>query len=275
MKIKIKSIAKINFGLRILNKRSDGMHNLHTLFLPLDDLYDELSFERSDKSSYHSNIDSLCFDNDNLIYKAHRLLEEKSGKSLPVKIELNKNIPIGGGLGGGSSNAAVTLIALNKLFELNVDSKRLKEIALTLGADVPFFLYGKAAIGTSLGETLEPFDFPTGFTIAVVNPGVHVSTAEAFSEIIPINERLPFDKIIKNGKIDFDFCRNNIVNDFEKSVFSKFPEIEKIKNSFYSHGAVFSLMSGTGSTVYGFFTKREKAFESLTNFPDNYFKRII
>jgi len=271
MALKLKSIAKINFGLRILNKRPDGMHNLHTLFLPLNNLYDELTFDKSNETSFISNIDSLIYDNNNLIFKAHKLLENESGLNLPVRIKLEKNIPIGGGLGGGSSNAATTLIALNKLFELNVSPERLKELALSLGADVPFFLFGKPAIGTSLGEVLQPFPFPDEFTIAIVNPNIHVSTAEAFAKIIPNNKLLPFENIFYNDKIDFDFCGKEIVNDFEVSVFAEHSEIENIKSEFYSAGAEFALMSGTGSTVYGFFSDKQKAENSLKRFPDNYF----
>jgi len=275
MEIKIRSIAKINFGLRILRKRKDGMHDLHTLFLPLNNLYDELIFEQASDKSFVSNINYLNLDSNNLIIKAINLLEKETNRTLPVKITLAKNIPIGGGLGGGSSNAAFTLSAINKLFNLDMPSEKLAELALSLGADVPFFLVGKPAIGTSLGEVLKPFDFPTGFTIAVVNPGIHVSTADAFSKIIPINEPLPFEKIIKNGEIDFEFCKKNIVNDFESTVFKRHQKIEKIKKEFYLREAEFSLMSGTGSTVYAFFTNAKNAEDSLKGFPDNYFKFVV
>lgn len=270
-KISVKSIAKINFGLRILSKREDGFHNLQTLFLPIKGLYDNISFEKSEKLNFNSNI-SLLNDDSNLIIKAVQLLGNKLGQKLNVKIDLLKQIPIGAGLGGGSSNAASTLLALNKLFNLNLSNNELIIFALKLGSDVPFFINPIHSIATSRGEVLNAIDLNLNKYILLVNPGIHISTKEAFSNIKNITSfKTDYKGILLNGSIDFAKAKNVIFNDFEDYVFCKFPEIAAIKETLIKNGAIFAQMSGTGSTVYGIFDNFETGNSAAELFPKNYF----
>lgn len=269
--LKIKSIAKINFGLRVLSKREDGFHNLQTLFLPISKLYDNISFEKSEELSFNSNV-SLLNDESNLIIKAVRLLENKFCKKLNVKIDLLKQIPIGAGLGGGSSNAASTLLALNKLFDLRLSSAQLSEFALELGSDVPFFINPIPLVGTSRGEILTPLNLNLNNYILLVNPGIHVSTKEAFCNINNYsNDDFSYNQILVNESIDFKKANKLIKNDFEEYVFHKFPGIKNLKNILYKNGALFAQMSGTGSTVYGIFETLEMANNTAKLFPKRYF----
>ena len=259
----IRAHAKINIGLNIISKRDDGFHNLETIFYPIYDLYDELIFE-------DSNNFQLISDHhfDNIIVKTVHLLKKHTKRNISIKITLKKNIPIGAGLGGGSSDAAAVLKTLNNLYELNLEENRLKEIALELGSDVPFFLKDKPSIGKSRGEDLTLVDLNIDHPILLVNPGINISTKEAFSQIIPSRSELDYNNIVN---IPIDEYHKFIVNDFEKTIFQTYPEINKIKESLYSGGALFASMSGTGSTVFGIFRNITDAENISKQFPNNYF----
>ena len=183
--LEIKAPAKINLGLFILSKREDGFHNLSTLFYPVCDLFDKINFRKSHFPFFACTGINADNDEDNLVVRARKLLEQHTGKSLNVEINLEKHIPVGGGLGGGSSDAATTLVSLNELFSLNISPTELCELALRLGSDVPFFLKAKPAIGSSRGEILEEIDLQIDDYIVIVNPRIHVSTKEAFTGIVP------------------------------------------------------------------------------------------
>jgi 4-diphosphocytidyl-2-C-methyl-D-erythritol kinase len=270
--IEIKAPAKINIGLNIVKKRDDGFHNLETFFYPINDLFDELTFERSDKFSFEMKETSIKYQDklqSNLVVKAKNILEEKTGKKLTAKITLKKNIPIGAGLGGGSSDAASTLICLNEMFNLKIKNEQMIEIALKLGSDVPFFLKAKPAVGKSRGEILSIKEFSVPYYILLVNPGIHVSTKEAFASINPVKSNINYDDTFKDFN-SFWLHHNNVRNDFENYVFSKHPEIKQIKELLNENGSLFSLMSGSGSTVYGFFESFEQALHTKQLFPVNY-----
>ncbi len=273
-KLTLNSPAKINIGLSIVSKRDDGFHNLETFFYPIYDLHDKIIFEFSNNYIFDSNNRSLVQDPDNLVSRAHSLLEEFANKKIPIKITLVKNIPIGAGLGGGSSNAASTLVGINEMFNLGIKEKELMKLALQLGSDVPFFIKSKPAIGKSRGEILTQCNTYFENTIVIVNPGIHVSTKEAFTNIKPKASEFNYDYFLEREKIDYDFLRKNISNDFEKYIFIKYNEIESIKNLFYENGALFSLMSGTGSTVYGIMKDEKDAEKVLKELPGYYFKFI-
>jgi 4-diphosphocytidyl-2-C-methyl-D-erythritol kinase len=273
-KLTLNSPAKINIGLNIVSKRNDGFHNLETFFYPIYDLHDKLIFEFSNNYIFDSNNTDLVKDPDNLISKAHTLLEEFTKKKIPVKITLIKNIPIGAGLGGGSSNAASTLVGINEMFKLGINENDLLELALQLGSDVPFFIKAKPAIGKSRGEILTQCNTYFEEIIVIVNPGIHVSTKEAFKYIKPKSPEFDYNYFLDREKIDYEYIRNNVSNDFEENIFSSYPEIENIKNIFFENGALFSMMSGTGSTVYGIMKNEEDAEKVLNELPDNYFKFI-
>ena len=259
----IRAHAKINIGLNIVSKRDDDFHNLETIFYPIYDLYDELIFEDSNKFQFISDQQF-----DNIIVKVADLLEKHTKRKISIKITLKKNIPIGAGLGGGSSDAAAVLKTLNDLYELNLSEIKMREIALELGSDVPFFLKGKPAIGKSRGEDLSLLDLNIEYPILLVNPGINISTKEAFSQIIPRPSEFDYNNIFN---IPIDEYHKFIVNDFEKSIFQKHNEIENIKMSLYSGGALFASMSGTGSTVYGIFKNIADAKNISKQFPNNYF----
>ena len=269
--IEIKAPAKINIGLSILSKRVDGFHNLSTLFYPISDLFDVLMFEQANQFEFYCDSDLVPRDNSNLVVKAKNILEEVTGKILKVKIELQKNIPSQAGLGGGSSDAAATLISLNEMFKLNLNYDKLIELSLQLGSDVPFFIKSKPAIGSSRGETLDYVDLEIYEPILIVNPGINISTKEAFQNVSPKNDQFDLHSVIKDGKLDYEIMKRNLKNDFENYVFNKYPEIEGIKKQFDNDGAIFSLLSGSGSTVYGIFPNIKLAEIAKSKIPEKYF----
>lgn len=257
MKIKKNAIAKINLGLEVLNKRADNYHNLNTVFYSLHNLYDEIIFERNDneKVNIQSNIPELD-GKDNLIYTAIRKIERKVKKKIGLNITLTKNIPMGAGLGGGSSDAACTINAVDQIYELGLSYNEKLILAQAVGSDVPFFLQDGAAIGRSRGETLTYFDYTIPYQIVIISPKIHVSTPTAYAELdrdsSPRN-MVDFKQILDKSKDNPSLMKSMIFNDFEKPIFTKYPDIKEIKLNMYREGAIFSLMSGSGSSVFGFF----------------------
>lgn len=267
--IEIKAYAKINLGLNIVSKRQDGYHNLNTVFYPLTELYDILEFKLSDKFMF--NCDNDFISKDNLVIKAKNILERIIGNTLNVSIKLHKSIPIGAGLGGGSSDAAATLISLNELFNIGLKYEQLLDLALQLGSDVPFFIKAKPAFGKSRGEILEMIPLDIQHPILIVNPGIHISTKDAFLNITPKENQIDLKSIFSSENLDFDLIRNKVTNDFENYVFQKYPEVAEIKRVMYSNKALFALMSGSGSTVYGIFQNIKQAQSVIEKMPKNYF----
>ena len=269
-KIELNSISKINIGLNILNKRDDGYHNLQTIFYPLL-LTDRLTFEKSDKTTFES--DSLELNNlkSNLIVDAKNLLEKHVKSKLNVRINIEKKIPIGGGLGGGSSNAASTLKALNALFNLKLSPKELSLLALQLGSDIPFFLNPVPCFATSRGEIIKRLQLSISFPILIINPGIHISTKWAFQQLKIKSSSNDLYKIISKSLITLDDIKNYATNDFEEIVFKHFPLLKEIKEKLYLFGAEFALMTGTGSTIYGIFTNLQKARWAKENFQTKFF----
>jgi len=272
--IEIKAPAKINFGLNIVCKRDDGFHNLETLFYPINDLFDILTFTLSDNFEFECNHGLLQIETDNLVVKAVKLLEDKFKRKLNVKITLDKRIPVGAGLGGGSSDAATVLVCLNEMFKLKLKYDELLKLALGLGSDVPFFIKPFPSVGKSRGEILKPIEFDIPLPILIVNPGIHISTKEAFQNIKPKDS--VFDYTFLNSRKEFNWSNLTqvITNDFEEYIFSVYPEVGNIKKEMLNAGALFSLMSGTGSTVYGIFKDVESADKVKCKFPEHYFKFI-
>ncbi|WP_372775433.1 4-(cytidine 5'-diphospho)-2-C-methyl-D-erythritol kinase [Mangrovibacterium sp.] len=258
-------IAKINIGLLVTEKRPDGFHNLETIFYPIQ-MQDVLEVVEADEFQFNQSGLALDGDpGDNLVVKAYQLL--KRDYQIPaVSIHLHKNIPSGAGLGGGSSDAAYMLRLLNQLFNLKISADKLKEYALQLGSDCPFFLHGKPVYATGRGEIME--DIPVElkeYYLILVKPPVHVSTALAYQSISPQKPRLSL-----KGLVGFSVgkWRGNILNHFEKYVFQEHPEVGQIKKTLYDQGAAFALMSGSGSAVYGLFRSEKKGIENY--FPADY-----
>ena len=267
----VKAPAKINLGLNIISKRDDGFHNLETIFYPIEDLFDVLIFEKSQKSGFSSNIKISDSPSGNLILKAKKKLQELAGKELSVKIDLKKSIPLGAGLGGGSSDAANTLIALNEMFNLNIPAYKIRSIALELGSDVPFFLNPVPSFAESRGELLIPLNMQIDFPILLVNPNIHISTKEAFQNVVPDEKHIDYLLISALSKKDFIRLNNLLKNDFEKYVLKKYPVIGNIKKQLLESGAFFSLLSGTGSTVYGIFENINDAKNAKELFEKRFF----
>lgn len=257
----VQSPAKINIGLNIINKRDDGFHNLETIFYPIN-LFDEIRFSKSDKFTFNSNDENLNKEKTNLIIRAKELLENEFVTQLPVIIYLKKNIPIGAGLGGGSSNAASTLLSLTKLFNLELSKKNIMDLAIKLGSDVPFFLNPVPSFAESRGEKLFPINFRIKKYLLIVNPGIHIATKWAFSLITPKQSHICLKSLIDIPNIKIEDVMSIATNDFEEIVFKHYPEIKKIKEKMLYFGAKYSMMTGTGSTVWAMFDDEEAAYHT-------------
>lgn len=258
----VKSPAKINIGLRVLSKRSDGYHNIETIFYPLK-VYDDIKIKIEKLVDAKRNIISVktssnqdLNDKKNICHKAAEIFFDtyKANGKYKINISIKKNIPMGAGLGGGSSNAATILKVLAKHFKEN-NTTLLYRIALKLGSDVPFFLLCRSAYATGRGEILEPLkNFKIKYKILLVNPNIHVSTSRAYEQLRVSGSKL---QILNNIKIFNPNDKRLMINDFEMAVFKKYPVIEKIKYEMFKQGAIYALMSGSGSTVFGLFTYKK------------------
>ena len=268
-KVEIKAPAKINIGLNIVSKRADGFHNIETIFYPIS-LFDNILFEKADSDSFSCNNTSLGKERNNLIIKAKEVLEEEFRTKFPLKIVLEKNIPIGAGMGGGSSDAASALHSINILYDLNLSKEQLNNYALRLGSDVPFFLDPRPSFASGRGEILNVLDFTIDFPILIVNPGIHISTKWAFDNIKPRDPYLHLNHIFQQ-KIIFANLQDIITNDFEEVVFYKYPEIAQIKKDLLSREALVSMLTGSGSTVFGIFDNETKALAAESYFHQKYF----
>jgi len=269
-KLVVESPAKLNLGLNIVRKRDDGYHDLETIFIPIS-LSDKIIFSKSNELNLQTNSDLLNKLDDNLILRAIKLLEEYSGKKILLNIIIEKNIPIGGGLGGGSSDAASTLKTVNKLFDLRLNFLKLSELALQLGSDVPFFLNPVPSYAESRGEILFPLSVELPYPILIVNPLIKIDTASAFKKIKPLIPKRNLRKVIQENAFDFSNLKEFVTNDFEEVIFAEYSILKKIKDELFKQGAEFALMSGTGSTLYGIFTNLQKALWAEDNFRQNYF----
>lgn len=244
--------AKINLGLLVTEKRTDGYHNIETVFCPIK-LYDVVEITAAERMTFQ--VDGLFIPPGglNLCEKAFQLLEADY-EIAPVHIHLLKNIPIGAGLGGGSSDAAFVLKMLNDYNELNLSTDQLKEYAERLGADCPFFLENRPVLASGIGNIFEDIDLDlAAYFIVVVKPDIHISTVEAYQCIMPQTPAVDLKRAIR---LPIQEWKYHIVNDFEIGIFERYPKIEKIKHSLYEKGALYAAMSGSGSAVFGIFDER-------------------
>jgi 4-diphosphocytidyl-2-C-methyl-D-erythritol kinase len=256
-KLEIAAPAKINIGLYITRKREDGFHDIETIFYPII-LSDKIIIEDSNRFYFTSSKKTLQ-NHTNLIVRAKKLVEEYSGKRLEYKIHLEKKIPLGAGLGGGSSDAAAVLKGLNTFSGLNLSGQDLLNLALKLGSDIPFFLDPQPAFAGGRGEVIKPLSFHIEQPIILVNSGIQVSSAWAYSKIKPKEHELDLRKIKSLDLNNLKQLSGRLENDFEKVVFDKYPRVKEIKSMHYDLGAVFSLMSGSGSTVFGIYPDESTA----------------
>jgi 4-diphosphocytidyl-2-C-methyl-D-erythritol kinase len=263
--------CKINIGLQVTGKRADGFHDLQTVFYPVA-IKDALEIVPADKATYSSSglpVDTA--DQDNLCLRAFHLLKQDIPSLPPVKIHLHKSIPVGAGLGGGSSDAAFCLRLLNDKFNLQLSAAQLADYALQLGSDCPFFIRNVPSFATGRGEQLEavPLDLTT-YSLLIVNPRIHISTAWAFAQL----RNIPATPDLKNAiTLPIEHWKENIYNDFETAVFNAHPVIGHIKEQMYKANALYASMSGTGSSVFGIFPNEHDREE--INFPANYFSRWL
>jgi 4-diphosphocytidyl-2-C-methyl-D-erythritol kinase len=256
--------CKINLGLNILSKRSDGYHNVETYFYPVPwtDILEIIPAETLAFSSSGNAIPGKA--EENLCLKAYSLLKKDFGLS-PVHIHLHKIIPTGAGLGGGSSDGAHTLRLLNTIFQLNLSTEKLMHYAAALGSDCAYFIQDKSMLGSGRGEMLSEIAVRLkGKFLMLVKPDVHVSTAEAYAHVKPHQPEFSLRHILESRPVNE--WRAVVKNDFEESVFKKYPEIQSLKEKMYSLGAIYSCMSGSGSTVFGIFNSPVDALDIEMHF---------
>ncbi len=277
--------AKINLGLEVLARRPDGYHDLQPLFVPVHELRDVLEVVKTDGPTELFQLGNPCDvpPEKNLCFKAYLAMKERYGIG-NIKIYLYKNIPSGAGLGGGSSDAAFTLMAINDVFALGLGKEELAGIAATLGSDCPFFIYNRPMFATGRGELLEPYDIDLSpYRIEVITPDLHISTAEAYAGVDALKfsqdaagctgisvsaDDVQSDALLQvNGaslskrglkqvlSMGIYYWPENLINDFEAVAFAKYPALAQIKQSLYNRGAAYASMTGSGSALYGLFVK--------------------
>ena len=243
--------AKINLGLNILRRRKDGYHDISSVFYPVIQLFDIL--EIIPANTFSCSVSGHSIDvKQNICVQAFNLIKQNFGID-PVKIHLHKKIPIGAGLGGGSSDGAFTLIALNQIYNLQLSNLQLKKYALQLGADCPFFIDNTPQYVTGIGDKIIPIDLDLReFEFKFFFPEFHISTAEAYSNV---NPRIPDRSLLSVIELPAEKWKSKLKNDFELSQFAKYPILKSIKEKFYSDGAVYVSMTGSGSVVYALFKR--------------------
>ena len=245
--------AKINLGLSVTEKRQDGYHNIETIFYPVQ-LYDVLEFNEASDFAFETYGIDIPENGDNLCTKAFNLLKSDYPDIRPVHIKLLKNIPVGAGLGGGSSDAAFVLKALNELNSLGLNSIQLQDYASKLGADCAFFIDNKPLFAEGIGTTFSEVEVDlSNYFIAIIKPDIHISTAEAYASITPQIPKVDLKRAIQ---LPIQEWKYHITNDFELGIFEKYPLIQDIKRKLYEKGALYACMSGSGSSVFGIFEEK-------------------
>ncbi|HEV7780282.1 MAG TPA: 4-(cytidine 5'-diphospho)-2-C-methyl-D-erythritol kinase [Chitinophagaceae bacterium] len=267
--------CKINLGLSVLYKRSDGYHDLETIFypLPLTDSLEIIENRQFKNPSFPFSSSGLPVAGNpasNLCVKAYRLLKKDFPGLPPLLIHLHKVIPSGAGLGGGSADAAFALQVINKIGKLELSNERLMQYAAELGSDCPFFIVNKPCFARGRGEILEEIELDlSAYRLVIVNPGIHVDTGRAFLDIQPAAPEKTLKEIIAGPA---ERWKDELCNDFEKVIFPQHRRIVDIKDRFYTKGAVYASMSGSGSTVFGLFAKDKVP---VFDFPKDYFIKFF
>ncbi|GAC1424138.1 MAG: 4-(cytidine 5'-diphospho)-2-C-methyl-D-erythritol kinase [Flavisolibacter sp.] len=265
--------CKINIGLSIGSKRSDGFHNIDSILYPID-FHEVLEIIEDDTLGKAGILITVTGSpipietQDNLIYKAYHLLKKDFPDLPSLSAHIHKKIPSGAGLAGGSSDGAYTLQLINKKFNLGLNFDQLLEYALQLGSDCPFFMYNQSAHVLGRGEHINPVSLSLSkYTIVLVHSGIHISTAWAFSNIDPLREQTTIKDLTAYPVSEW---KQFVFNDFEGPVFKKYPTLSMIKDQLYAQGATYCSLSGSGSVVYGIFE-----FVPQINFSPSYLIKII
>ncbi|HXD94892.1 MAG TPA: 4-(cytidine 5'-diphospho)-2-C-methyl-D-erythritol kinase [Bacteroidia bacterium] len=264
--------AKINLGLNIVEKRSDGFHNIETVFYPINwcdaiEVIENKEFQKGDEKTNLSLSGIVVEGNtqDNLIVKAYKLLDAVHNLP-PIKTHLHKVIPMGAGLGGGSSDAAFFIKLLNNKFSLNLPATEQLNFAKQLGSDCAFFIENKPVYASGKGDVFTEVEIDLSqYCIVIVYPAVHSNTALAYKGVVLVKPQKNIQLIIAS---DIKNWKEDLVNDFEKTIFLQHPELQNIKNTFYSKGALYASMSGSGSAVYSIL-KNDVDIKEFS-FPNNY-----
>lgn len=260
--------CKINIGLRILNKRNDGYHNIESVFYPVS-VSDILEINRISPAAENqiqfksTGITIPGNAEENICVKAYHLINKDY--PLPaLQVHLHKQIPIGAGLGGGSADAAFFIKALNALEELNLSFGEMHHYAKQIGSDCSFFINNKPALAEQKGDALEPVDLNLkGYHLVIVYPNIHISTALAYSSVVPNREGEKIEELIK---MPVNSWKDAIVNAFEAGIVTKFPVVGEVKNKLYALGAAYASMTGSGSAVYGIFADKPEGMNYFSNF---------
>lgn len=258
--------AKINLGLNIVEKRPDGYHNLETVFYPIN-LQDALEVTTLEEQGEYTLVTSGTpiegEPENNLVVKAYKLLKEDFPELSGINIHMYKHIPTGAGLGGGSSDAAFMIKLLNEKFKLNISIEKMEEYAAKLGADCAFFIQNKPVFASGIGNIFESIELSLkGYYLVLVKPDIFVSTKDAFALIKPQKPSKSLKEIIR---MPVETWRAMMKNDFEESVFQKYPEIAAIKDKLYDMGAIYASMSGSGSSVFGIFREQVEHVDEVFN----------
>ena len=260
-RIILPSYAKINLGLILLGKREDGYHDICTVFQQID-LCDEMAFQKTPFTTHVTSTDpTLPSEEENLAFQAFHCFQKKMGIQEGIKIHIKKNIPIGSGLGGGSSNAAITLTAANILWGKQLSKDELREMAVEIGSDVPFFLLGGTALGQGRGEILTPIQRSMDYWVVLVYPGINVSTSWAYGQVriaLTKEKKLLKFSALFEGHTPQDW-KEKLRNDLKSVVFQRYPALREIEEQFYKRDAFYASMSGSGSSVYGLYLHHEQA----------------
>ena len=256
--------AKINLGLNIVEKRPDGYHNLETVFYPIN-LQDALEVNLMEgEEEFSLKVSGVPIEGEpenNLVVKAYRLLKKDYPDMPAIDIHMYKHIPTGAGLGGGSADAAFMIKLLNEKFKLNLSIEKMEEYAAILGADCAFFIQNKPVFASGIGNIFEPIQLSLkGYYLVLVKPDIFVSTKDAFAHNTPMQPAQSLKDIIR---MPVETWRATMKNDFEESVFQKFPEITAIKDKLSDLGAIYASMSGSGSSVFGIFREQVEFVDEI------------
>lgn len=262
-KLQLKAYGKINLGLDVIRKRPDGYHDLD-MIMQMVDVYDDVIIEKKAGEEIVVKADAAVLSNgkDNLAYMAAKMLFDEFGIKSGVEITIHKRIPIAGGMAGGSSDCATTLIGINEMFNLGLSKQQLMERGVKLGADVPYCVLGGTAIARGIGEVLTPLPTPPQCHVIIAKPPISVSTAYVYEHIRPdeITKRPDIEQMtLAIKEQDLNKLSDLLYNVMEEVTVSEYPVIEKLKSIMLENGALNSIMSGSGPTVFGLFDDREKA----------------
>ena len=263
--MEIKANCKINIGLDVLRRRADGYHDLSTVMVPVKGLYDVLTIEQAEESSLTIvGIEVDCDPEQNICMKALRLMQQRYGIG-EASITLDKRIPFGAGLGGGSADGTAVILALNEIFALGLDDATLISLAAELGSDTAFFVRNSPQLCEGRGEIMTPIELDlAGYWLVLIKPDANVSTREAYAGVVPAIPELSLTERLQKPIADW---QGSVKNDFEKSVFAAHPIIGEIKQELIDAGATYASMSGSGSTVFGLFASKEATEKMSTNTP--------